>query len=140
MTVFLTQSLQPRIHALVDPEPDPASGPDNRQETLRGFYDQPAEDAEEFLDELITEFSDGSHPPEVRSLGRTLNAWRDQILAWHQARVSNGPTESINNLIKRIKRIGFGFRRSTNYRTRVLLYAGKPNWDLLATITPTPPP
>ena len=63
-----------------------------------------------------------------------------QICAWHVARVSNGPTESINNLIKRIKRIGFGFRRSTNYRTRVLLYAGKPNWDLLATITPTPPP
>jgi len=54
--------------------------------------------------------------------------------------VSNGPTESINNLIKRIKRIGFGFRRFKNYRTRVLLYAGKPNWDLLATIVPAPPP
>jgi len=24
----------------------------------------------------------------------------------------------------------------TNYRIRVLLYAGKPNWDPLATITP----
>ena len=43
--------------------------------------------------------------------------------------MSNGPTESINNLIKRIKRIGFGFRRFANYRTRVLLYCGKPNWD-----------
>ena len=42
----------------------------------------------------------------------------------------------MNNLIKRIKRIGFGFRRFTNYRTRVLLYAGKPNWQLLETITP----
>jgi len=37
--------------------------------------------------------------------------WRHQIVAWHQAMVSNGPTEAVNNLIKRIKRIGFGFRR-----------------------------
>jgi transposase len=62
--------------------------------------------------------------------------WRDQIVAWHQALVSNGPTEAVNNLIKRIKRIGFGFRRFAHYRIRVLLYTGKPNWDLLATVTP----
>ena len=30
----------------------------------------------------------------------------------------------------------FGFRSFRNYRIRALLYAGKPNWDLLATITP----
>lgn len=106
------------------------------KETLRGFYDQRAEDAEAFLDELIVDMGDESMPPEVRSLARTLRTWRDQILAWHEAKVSNGPTESINNLIKRIKRIGFGFRRFANYRIRVLLYAGKPNWDLLATVTP----
>jgi Transposase len=29
---------------------------------------------------------------------------------FHLARVSNGPTEALNNLIKRVKRIGFGFR------------------------------
>jgi hypothetical protein len=50
--------------------------------------------------------------------------------------VSNGPTEAVNNLIKRIKRVGFGFRRYAHYRIRVLLYAGRPNWDLLATINP----
>ncbi|CAN5442547.1 hypothetical protein BH24ACT7_BH24ACT7_02470 [soil metagenome] len=43
---------------------------------------------------------------------------------------------TINNLIKRIKRVGFGFRRFRNHRIRALLYAGRPNWDLLATITP----
>jgi Subtilase family len=42
----------------------------------------------------------------------------------------------VNNLIKRIKRAAFGFRRFAHYRIRTLLYAGKPNWDLLATITP----
>ena len=59
-----------------------------------------------------------------------------EIAAWHKAQVSNGPTEAINNLIKRIKRVAFGFRRFTNYRIRALLYAGKPNWDLLTSITP----
>jgi transposase len=50
--------------------------------------------------------------------------------------VSNGPTEAVNNLIKRIKRIGFGFRRFSHYPIRVLLYAGRPNWELLRNVTP----
>ena len=37
---------------------------------------------------------------------------------------------------ERIKRIAFGFRNFANYRIRALLYAGKPNWNLLTTITP----
>jgi transposase len=92
--------------------------------------------ASKFVDQLGMDLQDESCPPEVRSLGRTIVRWRDQIVAWHQALVSNGPTEAVNNLIKRIKRIGFGFRRFAHYRIRVLLYTGKPNWDLLATVTP----
>jgi hypothetical protein len=34
----------------------------------------------------------------------------------------------------RIKRIGFGFHNFENYRIRVLLYAGKPNWRVLGSI------
>ena len=64
------------------------------------------------------------------------SGWRTQIAAWHQAHVSNGPTEATNNLIKVVKRIAFGFTSFRNYRIRTLLYAGHPNWDLLATITP----
>ncbi len=107
------------------------------KETIRQLYaiDAPDE-AATFIDELIADMTEPDHPPEVRSLGRTLKTWRAQILAWHRAKVSNGPTEATNNLIKRIKRIGFGFRRFDHYRIRVLLYCGRPNWDLLATITP----
>jgi transposase len=79
-------------------------------------------------------------PRELQQLGRTLRRWADQVVAWHQAQVSNGPTEAMNSLIKRIKRVGFGFRKFANYRLRVLLYAGRPNWNLLATITPITPP
>jgi len=59
-----------------------------------------------------------------------------QITNWHRSGLSNGPTEAINNLVKRVKRIGFGFRRFRNYRIWALLYAGKPNWALLDTLTP----
>ena len=38
--------------------------------------------------------------------------------------MTNGPTEAANNLIKRVKRVAFGFTRFRNYRIRVLLYAG----------------
>jgi transposase len=107
------------------------------KEVVRSIYDldDPAL-ARDFVTQLGRDLQDEDCPPEVRSLGRTLQRWLDQIVAWHHARVTNGPTEAINNLIKRIKRIGFGFRRLAHYRIRVLLYAGRPNWDLLAGITP----
>jgi transposase len=107
------------------------------KETIRSIYDITDPDlAAEFVGQLAADLCDDSMPPEVRSLGRTITRWREQIVAWHQARVSNGPTEAVNNLMKRIKRIAYGFRRFAHYRIRALLYTGKPNWDRLATITP----
>lgn len=50
--------------------------------------------------------------------------------------MSNGPTEAVNNLIKRVKRVAFGITNMRNYQIRALLYAGRPNRALLATITP----
>lgn len=107
------------------------------KEVIRSIYDIDDPDvAREFVTELAGDLQDDAHPPEVRSLGRTLRRWLDHVVAWHEAKVTNGPTEAINNLIKRIKRIAFGLRRFRNYRVRALLYAGRPNWDLLATVRP----
>jgi transposase len=89
-----------------------------------------------WIDELITTMADKDQPIEVRSLGRTLKRWRDEIIAWHRSQASNGPTEAVNNLVKRVKRAAFGFRSFRSFRVRALLYAGKPNWSLLAGITP----
>lgn len=110
------------------------------KETLRGLYDQPAETAGGYLAELVESLLDRDMPRELQQLGRTLRRWADEIVAWHHAQVTNGPTEAMNSLIKRIKRVGFGFRRFRNYRLRVLLYAGRPHWHRLATITPAAPP
>ena len=107
------------------------------KEVVRSIYDiDDPHLAEQFVTRLGHDLQDDSCPPEIQRLGRTITRWAHQIAAWHRSRVSNGPTEAINNLIKRVKRVAFGFRRFANYRIRALLYAGKPNWDLLTVVTP----
>jgi len=107
------------------------------KEAVRQIYTHTdAELASVWVDELIVDMSSEDKPPEVRSLARTLTRWKNHIVAWHKVKLTNGPTEAANNLIKRVKRTAFGFRSFRNYRIRSLLYAGKPNWSLLATITP----
>jgi len=107
------------------------------KEVVREIYDHTDPTlAEAWVDEIIRDFADREMPLEVRRLGRTIRRWRDQIVAWHRSHVSNGPTEAVNNLVKRVKRVAFGMRRFRNYRLRALLYAGRPNWDLLDTLTP----
>lgn len=61
---------------------------------------------------------------------------RDGSGADQFCRVTNGPTEAANNLAKLIKRVSFGITSNDHYRTRVLLYAGKPDWTLLDDLTP----
>ena len=67
---------------------------------------------------------DRSHVPECRRLAKTIRSWEPEVLAFHTTGRSNGPTEGINLLIKKIKRVGHGFRNFTNYRLRLLLHCG----------------
>jgi len=62
-------------------------------------------------------------PVEARALGRTLIRWKHQIAAWHKAHVSNGRTEAVNNLIKRVMRAAFGF---TSFRTTAYGHCSTP--------------
>jgi hypothetical protein len=62
---------------------------------------------------------------ELSRLARTVRAWEAEILAFHSAQgCSNGPTEAMNLLIKKVKRVGHDFRNFTNYRLRLLLHCG----------------
>jgi transposase len=68
---------------------------------------------------------DGVGVPELSRLARTVRAWEAEILAWHATGgCSNGPTEAVNLLIKKVKRVRHGFRSFTNYRLRLLLHCG----------------
>lgn len=105
------------------------------KEALGDFYDTNGfDDAREALRLIQQHCRRPSMPKELQSFGATIKRWFTKILEWHRAQISNGPTEAINNLIKRIKRVGFGFRNFQNYRIRALLYAGKPNWRVLDSI------
>jgi transposase len=62
--------------------------------------------------------------PEVARLGRTLRAWRAQVLAYFDTDgLSNGGTEAINMLIEKARRLAHGYRNFDNYRLRMLLAA-----------------
>ena len=105
------------------------------KERFRDFYrTSDPEGARQLLEDLQAHCLKRAMPPEVQKLGRTIRQWFDKLCNYHLAKVTNGPTESLNNLIKRIKRIGFGFRNFENYRIRALLYAGRPNWRVLGSI------
>jgi transposase len=98
------------------------------KESVRDVYlsDDP-DDAAVLLDKAIVGCAE-DEVDEIRALGRTLAAWRTEILAHHDTGASNGPTEGLNLCVKRVKRCGYGFRRFEHYRLRVLLYAGGVTW------------
>jgi len=123
--------------ALGDPDAEVAMA-HRVKEALRDFYIlDKVEDARDHLDALIMHCTKREMSPEIQRFGRTLKRWFAKLCNWHETRVSNGPTEGLNNLIKRIKRIGFGFMNFRNYRIRALLYAGKPNWRILRSVVVT---
>jgi transposase len=62
--------------------------------------------------------------PEVARLGRTLRAWRTQMLAYFDTHgVSNRGTEAINLIIEKVRRLAHGFKDFDHYRLRILLAA-----------------
>lgn len=61
------------------------------------------------------------HPvPELVRLASTIEAWESEFLAYFDTRATNGLTEGLNRIIKHVKRLGFGYRNTENYRLRIL--------------------
>ncbi len=75
--------------------------------------------------------------PEVARLGRTLRAWRAQVLAYFDTNgLSNGGTEAINMLIEKARRLAHGYRNFTNYRLRCCSPPAAPAPDRSASRSP----
>lgn len=94
-----------------------------KEKTRDVYLTDDVDDAGRLLDDVI-EFCQASHVGEVRTLGNTLAAWKPEILAHHRTGASAGPTEAMNLLIEKIRRVGHGFKRFENYRLRLLLHCG----------------
>jgi transposase len=95
------------------------------KELLRAVYAAVGTVAARAALERFYRWADGVHVAELSRLARTVKAWEAEILAWHATGgCSNGPTEAVNLLINRVKRVGHGFRNFANYRLRLLLHCG----------------
>ena len=95
------------------------------KELLRAIYDAAGMSAARAALERFYCWADGVGVAELSRLARTVRAWEAEILAWHATNgCSNGPTEAVNLLIKKVKRVGHGFRNFGNYRLRLLLHCG----------------
>jgi transposase len=95
------------------------------KELLRAVYAAVAMSAAGAALGRFYRWADGVQVAELSRLARTVRAWEAEILAWHATGgCSNGPTEAVNLLIKKVKRVGHGFRNFTNYRLRLLLHCG----------------
>ena len=105
----------------------------NAKEVVRQIYDHTDPELATDGSPRSAATSPTAMPLEVRRLGRTITVG---CAAWHRSHVTNGPTEAVNNLAKRIKRVAFGLVNFRHHRVRCLLYAGKPDWTLLPTIQP----
>ena len=74
---------------------------------------------------FYTHVADPPHVPELVTLATTISAWEEEVLAYHTTgHASIGPTEAVNLLTGKARRIGHGFRNFENYRLRLLLACG----------------
>jgi transposase len=95
------------------------------KELLRAVYAAVGMPAARAALDRFYRWVDGVEVAELTRLARTVGAWQAEILAWHATDgCSNGPTEAVNLLIKKVKRVGHGFRNFANYRLRLLLHCG----------------
>jgi transposase len=121
----LTDRQQAKITACLD-----AGDPDGEvnltwqcYQQLRSIYHAAPAKGREIAAKVLDSFH--SCPiPEVARLGRTLRAWKAQVLAYFDTSgVSNGGTEAINMIIKKVRRLAHGFKDFDHYRLRIMLAA-----------------
>lgn len=84
---------------------------------------QTSAEAARCLDAFLAECRD-STVPELHRLAKTVSRWRKEIVAHHSTGASNGRTEAVILVVKKVVRVAHGFRSFKNFRLRVLLHCG----------------
>ena len=100
------------------------------KEQLRAVY---RADDEAAARVALAEFYDAAQAAgigECDRLARTIRRWETAVLAYYTTDgLSNAKTEAVNGLMKKIQRVGHGFRNLRNYRLRLLLHCGGVTWQ-----------
>jgi transposase len=90
------------------------------KEDLRQIWQQTNKaSARRVLEDWIRR-ADASDVRMVQKFARTLEEYRDGILAFYDYRISTGPLEGINNKIKTMKRQAYGFRDHEFFKLKIL--------------------
>ena len=80
------------------------------KEQLREIWTQPnKQDAEKVMFDWVKQAREGK-VPQLMKMADTIMAYRTGILAWYDCPISTGKVEGINNKIKVMKRVAYGFR------------------------------
>jgi transposase len=99
------------------------------KEQLRNVYRAGHEAAAR---DALADFYDvaaAANVPECDRLAGTIRRWETQVLNYYRSDgLSNAKTEAMNALMKKVQRIGHGFRNLRNYRLRLLLHCGGIVW------------
>ena len=72
-------------------------------------YDGPPSTSSGLTGPLTTRHCPKPSRSQTRSTDAPSRNWHQQIVARHHVDISNGSTESADDLVKRIKRVAFGF-------------------------------
>lgn len=89
------------------------------KEQLKEIWTQTnKQEAEEVLEDWIKQAKE-SKITHLINMANTLSAYRTGILAWYDCYISTGKVEGINNKIKVMKRIAYGFRDEKYFRLRL---------------------
>ena len=92
-----------------------------KEEFLNIIHHYNQMDVEKQITKWISKCIEKNIPEFVESAG-TISRWKEYILnSFIDERYSNGYTEGINNKIKVIKRIAFGFRSFHRFKARIMI-------------------
>lgn len=96
----------------------------------KGIRETTHQNAEAFIDEFITMLR-SAHTKEFKEIKKTFINWKAEMInsfILHpitEKKMTNGTVEGINNYIKVIKRVSYGFRNFNRFRSRILFLYNK---------------
>src|SRR5690606_7953773 len=96
----------------------------------KGVKETSYQDAETFIHEFIAMLR-GAHTREFKGIKKTFINWKAEIInsfdlhPQTNKKMTNGTVEGVNNYIKVIKRVSYGFRNFSRFRSRILFLYNK---------------
>ncbi|MCP4680415.1 MAG: transposase [Deltaproteobacteria bacterium] len=84
------------------------------------FWNQPTKDnARDFIEDWIEEAKSLELKP-LTTFAKTVESKIDRILSWYDHPITTGPLEGLNNKIKVLKRMAYGYRDNEFFILRLL--------------------